>query len=209
MPPRSTTQEMPALFSLNSTSSSMAPNCEKTMHLFVASPCIIFWISSTKASIFVLLWNSEALMRCKIVLLPMPAAAAADCPFRPSSHLPSAAPFVMARAALCFPLRRRRGSEDGDTFSGVSQRASAGVADDEAPARPCAGVGVFGVLADAVSAFRLAGPATRLGAAFAFALPAPSPSSSSSSASSKSTTSFVKQVGQPTPPDGSLGASAT
>mmetsp|Transcript_63580 Transcript_63580/g.151664 ORF Transcript_63580/g.151664 Transcript_63580/m.151664 type:complete len:319 (-) Transcript_63580:2746-3702(-) len=70
MPPRKTTQEIPAFFKRNSTSSNMMPNCEKTIALEVLSPLIIFCTSSSKASTLVLLWNSDALTFCMMCFLP-------------------------------------------------------------------------------------------------------------------------------------------
>mmetsp|Transcript_91540 Transcript_91540/g.232920 ORF Transcript_91540/g.232920 Transcript_91540/m.232920 type:complete len:305 (-) Transcript_91540:1406-2320(-) len=230
MPPRSTTQARPARFSRNSTNSSIAPNWEKTMHLLVTWPCIIFWISSSTASILVLLWNSDALIFCKMVLLPMPDSAAAVLEGPPELAAPNAfGAGSAARGTPCLPERRRLlhssiagcgagGGGTGDVLAGVSQSAlaprlaeaaAAGEEDDEAAAPFLRG---GGVLATAPAALRLV-PAAALALALAFFLPPPAPpsssSSSSSSASSRSMTSFVKHVGQPTPPEARAGASAT
>merc|ERR1719419_1371003 len=64
------TQAMPAFFRRNSTSSSMAPNCEKTRPLAFGSLLIIFRISSKRASIFVLLWKSDGFTFCMMFLFP-------------------------------------------------------------------------------------------------------------------------------------------
>mmetsp|Transcript_81526 Transcript_81526/g.253110 ORF Transcript_81526/g.253110 Transcript_81526/m.253110 type:complete len:204 (+) Transcript_81526:138-749(+) len=90
MPPRKTMQEMPALLRRNSTSSSMAPNWEKTRPLALLSDAIIFLTSSTSASILVLLLKSAGLTFCMMFLFPiftgMPLAvpaAAAEAPLQP------------------------------------------------------------------------------------------------------------------------------
>mmetsp|Transcript_91344 Transcript_91344/g.229621 ORF Transcript_91344/g.229621 Transcript_91344/m.229621 type:complete len:161 (-) Transcript_91344:779-1261(-) len=132
-----------------------------------------------------------------------------------------------AKDNLVFPDKRRRASSipgcggggGGTVFAGVSHKAladdgrredEAAAEDDEAAPAAARPRGVRGVPPepDGEEEPPLAAEALRLEPATFLELPAPS-SSSSSSPSSKSMTNFVKHTGQPTPPDGSLGASAT
>mmetsp|Transcript_18311 Transcript_18311/g.40217 ORF Transcript_18311/g.40217 Transcript_18311/m.40217 type:complete len:342 (-) Transcript_18311:232-1257(-) len=184
IPPRSTTHAMPARFSRNSTSSSMAPNCEKTMHLAWLSLASIFRISSISASILVLLWNSAVLTFCmmfRFAILP-----AAEVVFSGAHGAHTGT--MSARAFL--PTRRCRaiGSFSGDWTATWEDAADA-----------AGWLLLFGVTVEEATCFRLP-------AAF---LPPSSPSSSSTTSSSRSTTSLEKQTGHPTPPEGRAGASAT
>mmetsp|Transcript_80657 Transcript_80657/g.214126 ORF Transcript_80657/g.214126 Transcript_80657/m.214126 type:complete len:269 (-) Transcript_80657:372-1178(-) len=162
MPPRKTTQEMPALFSRNSTSSSMAPNCEKTRPLAPGSLAIIFRTSSTRASILVLLRKSWGFTFCMMFLFPS---------------------FIVVPSILPLPPLR-----------GPSQIASAALPRSERVSfEPFAGVVLAGC---------------RLRLPLGVAPPSPPSSSLSFCSWPKSTCSFAKQTGQPTPPEGSFGASS-
>mmetsp|Transcript_64155 Transcript_64155/g.167912 ORF Transcript_64155/g.167912 Transcript_64155/m.167912 type:complete len:377 (-) Transcript_64155:724-1854(-) len=200
MPPRNTTHAMPARFSRNSTSSSMPPNCEKTMALALASLASIFLSSSMSASILVLLWNSAALTFCMMFFFPiLVAAEEAGGQGAPRSGALSVRAVEEVGALL--PTRRCRAFSGDSTSRALAEEGLQGThtsedgADfpDEWPALR------FGVTVEEAGALRL--PA-------AFLSPS-SPSSSISSGSSRSTTSLEKQTGHPTPPEGRAGASAT
>mmetsp|Transcript_5523 Transcript_5523/g.15323 ORF Transcript_5523/g.15323 Transcript_5523/m.15323 type:complete len:245 (+) Transcript_5523:327-1061(+) len=186
IPPRKTRHEMPALFRRNSTSSSIAPNCEKIKPLALGSLSIIFWTSSQSASIFVLLLKSDGLTFCMMFLLPSFGTAASECP--------AAAGNARAVGSGGCGSARRLAAPAG-CFGGVSQMAClALLASERVSLEPRFGVAAA---ADVRGLPPFAAP------------PAPSsPSSSLPPASSpRSTQSRVKHTGQPTPPEGNCGAS--
>mmetsp|Transcript_129787 Transcript_129787/g.277008 ORF Transcript_129787/g.277008 Transcript_129787/m.277008 type:complete len:348 (+) Transcript_129787:170-1213(+) len=193
MPPLKMTHEMPSRFNRNSTSSSIAPNWEKMMALSVGSLRIIFFVSSTSASILVLLWKSWALTFCMMPFAPSFApfrggAPAFPKPGRATARADEAASPASPGAVLAGDRDRPRAG--GWALAGVSLALTPrfeGVArgeGEEAALRPLALAArppFFGFASSSPSLF---------------------------SPSSRSTLRRQKHVGQPTPPDGNCGASA-
>mmetsp|Transcript_75797 Transcript_75797/g.195306 ORF Transcript_75797/g.195306 Transcript_75797/m.195306 type:complete len:235 (-) Transcript_75797:2675-3379(-) len=211
MPPRSTTHARPARFRRNSMSSNMAPNCEKTMALAVGSLCSIRLISSMSASILVLLWKSATLIFCRMFLFPIFGSLEDVVALEVVAALSGSASI----GGAFFPTRRCR---TAGAFSGESRASSqfdgAAETDDSSERLRSTEEGCDALLSLVLFALGVAideaaaePAALRLPADF-FS-PFSSPSSSTSSGSSRSTTSFEKHTGQPTPPEGSAGASTT